>query len=854
MSAPPATDPGESAFVLKAPLSGFLMPIEKVPDPVFSQKMVGDGVALDPTSATLLSPCDGEVLQLHAAGHAITITTPGGAEILMHIGLDTVGLKGQGFTPRVKAGDRVSCGDALIDFDADYIATHARSLLTQIVVTNMDLVLSLVTRSGEVRAGKDPVIELTLATPTVRSESTSEKSVTSEAVIVPNPTGLHARPAAVLANKAKQFKSRVFLQKGNERANAKSVVAIMGLNVGGGDKVHLVASGPDAEKALATLLPLICEGLGDEGTKPAPAPASVCQLDMARPAPRPPRGDPNLLRGVAASPGLAVGNVLQLRHEELVFPEQGESPNIERRRLDEALEEAMLQLETLEDRLREGADPGKAAIFAAHMELLADPALADIAESAIAKGKSAAFAWKHAVVTHADILLGLNNELLRQRANDLRDIGRRVLRILIGIDADEDAFPPNTILIAEDLVPSDTANLDPSRVLGFATTSGGATSHVAILARSLGIPSVAGIDPTALSLADGSPVILDGAKGTLRLNPRPEEIDRIRENQRRLAERQQIEFAHAMEPAVTTDGHRIEIAANIGGVVDARNAVRLGAEAIGLLRSEFMFLERTSAPEEQEQSAVYGEIALLLGKDRPVVIRTLDVGGDKPLPYMPMPKEDNPFLGQRGIRLMLDRPELFRTQIRAILRAADTGNLRVMFPMIATLDEWHAAHALFEEERVNLGVEPLQVGIMVETAAAAIMAHQFAAQVDFFSIGTNDLTQYTLAMDRGHPKLAPQVDGLNPAVLRLIQYSVEAAHKHGKWVGVCGGIASDPQAIPVLVGLGIDELSVSVPVIPAVKAQVRRLSRVDCEELAAQAVSLGSAAEVRALTAEQEEL
>jgi multiphosphoryl transfer protein len=299
---------------------------------------------------------------------------------------------------------------------------------------------------------------------------------------------------------------------------------------------------------------------------------------------------------------------------------------------------------------------------------------------------------------------------------------------------------------------------------------------------------------------------------------------------------------------VTTDGHRVEVVANIGDAKDARNAMTKGAEGVGLLRSEFVFLDRPRAPSEDEQAALYREIAEAVGGDRPLVIRTLDVGGDKPLPYLPIPREDNPFLGERGIRVGLDRPEILRTQVRAILRAADAGaRLHVMFPMIATLPEWRAARGVFEEESQRLGVDSVPLGIMVEVPSVAIMAPTFAAEVDFFSIGSNDLTQYTLAMDRGHPKLAPQVDGLNPAVLRLIQLAVDAAHDHGKWVGVCGGIGADPQAVPLLVGLGVDELSVSIPTIPSVKAQIRGLSLTDCQALAAEAITQDTAAAVRAL-------
>ncbi len=840
-------DPAPVTITLTAPLSGPLVPIERVPDPVFAQKMVGDGISIDPLDQCLRAPCDGEIAQLHPAGHAVTVTTPQGIEVLMHIGLDTVGLKGTGFTARVQLGDAVKTGDALIDFDADYIATHAKSLLTQIVIANSERVAAFAPRSGEVTAGRDVILELTLAGESAEETAEPVKAITSEAIVIPNPTGLHARPAAVLANLAKKFKADLRLQKGDRQANAKSVVAIMGLEIGHGDKITLIAKGDDADAAMTTLTPLLWEGLGDEGCTPAPAPASFEVSTNSAPPPRPRSEDPNLLIGVAASPGLAVGVVFQVRHQDIQVTETAEgTPQQERGRLDQAIDQARIQLEALQARLHGERAADKAAIFAAHQELLDDPDLLDIAYSALAKGKSAEFAWQRAFTTHADRLANLRNELLAARANDLRDVGRRALTLLTGMEPERPDPPDNAILVAEELTPSDAANVDRAKVRGFCTTLGGATSHVAILARSLDIPAVAGIEPRALELDNGTPVILDGGKGTLRLNPNPEEITRIRQTQERQAVRRQADLATAHEPAITLDGQRVEVVGNIGGLADAEQVPKLGGEGVGLLRSEFLFMERSTAPNEDEQFESYKAIAEALG-DRPLIIRTLDVGGDKPLSYLPIPKEDNPFLGERGLRVGLDRPEILRTQLRAILRAAAFGKVRIMFPMVGLLSELRDAKAMLEEERQRLNAAPIETGIMVEIPAAAVMAAQFAREVDFFSVGTNDLTQYTLAMDRGHPKLAPKVDGLNPSVLRLIAWTVQAAHEHGKWVGVCGGIASDPQAVPLLVGMGVDELSASLPTIPGIKAQIRGLSLSECQELARRALTLETAAEVRAL-------
>lgn len=840
-------------LLLQAPLSGITYPLERVPDPVFAQKLVGDGLSIDPTDSTLRAPCPGEIMHLHGASHAVTIRAAGGVEVLMHIGIDTVAMRGEGFTPRVKVGDQVKTGDVLIEFDLDQVATHAKSLLTQIVIANGDSVTNMERTSGSVKVTSDWLLKLTLAEGAAAASAEAGITATSEAILIPNPTGLHARPAAVLASVAKGFKSEIKVQLGERLANARSVTSIMSLEVGHGDKVVVVAKGPDAKEAVEKLSKLIGEGLGDEGCTPAPAPASTTISKSSEPPPRPKSEDPNILLGVAASPGLAVGNVVQVQRAEIVVQEEGHGVDREKNLLTDAIGKARAQLEALRAKLHGGSDPAKAAIFAAHSELLDDPDFLEIAQSAIAKGKSAAFAWKNATQIHAQRLASLRNELLAQRANDVRDVGGRVLQILTGVTHQAPSYPDNSILIAEDLTPSDTATMERGKVVGFATVRGGATSHVAILARSLEIPAIAGIEPAALEVANGTPVILDGAKGSLRLNPPAEEITRIRERQVRHEARRKEDIAHALEPAVTSDGKHVEIYGNIGGLKDAEQLVELGGEGVGLLRSEFLFMDRPSAPTEDEQAQQYEAIIRAVGPNLPIIIRTLDVGGDKPLPYLPIPREDNPFLGERGIRVGLDRPEVLRTQLRALLRASKAGQLQVMFPMIATVQEMREAKAVLAEEALALGIPAFPCGIMVEVPAAAVMAKTFAAEADFFSIGTNDLTQYTLAMDRGHPKLAPKVDALNPAILQLIALTIEGAHAHGRLAGICGGIAGDPHAVPILVGLGIDELSVSLPAIPTVKAQIRRLSLATCRDLAQKALACATAAEVRALVPDLED-
>ncbi|RKT14001.1 phosphocarrier protein HPr /phosphoenolpyruvate--protein phosphotransferase /PTS system IIA component (Glc family) [Paraburkholderia sp. RAU2J] len=835
---------------LIAPLSGVMVPLESVPDPVFAQKMVGDGVSIDPTSDELLAPLAGKVTQLHKSSHAVTITGDNGLQVLLHIGLDTVLLRGEGFMPLVSEGGTVAVGTPLIRFDPVAVGAKASSLLTQMVIANGELVTRYVPAKGLVNAGTDTAlyVELVGSVPD-KEPAGAAGAILSGEITLPNPAGLHARPAAVVAAQAKKFTSEIRLLRGSDSVNAKSIVAIMGFATTLGDKLRVEARGPDAAEAASVLARVLAEGSGEKpGDAPAPSTPSVpIAAQAATPidepvATRSPLTDANEFTGVSASPGLAVGNVVQFRQQVIDVNEAGESPQRERAQLEAARHQARQQIEALKATL---ADASKAQILAAHLELLDDPDLNDMAIASISEGKGAGFAWRAAFQTQADTLEKLSNPLLRERAGDIRDVGRRVLALLAGVRQAQIDVPQDSILVAEELSPSDTTSLDRSKVLGFCTTTGGATSHVAILARSLGIPAICGIDARALQLADGTPVVLDGSRGSLRRNPSADELEQARQRIGRQAAKRETEKLAASKLAMTADGHRIEVVANIRNAQEARDAVAAGAEGVGLLRSEFLFDARDTAPSEDEQAAEYCAVAEALGRERPLVVRTLDVGGDKPLSYLPLPKEDNPFLGLRGVRVSLARPDIFRTQLRAILRAAPLGNLHVMFPMIATIEEVQAARKLLLEEAGDHAAS-VKIGVMIEVPAAALIAEPLAREVDFFSIGTNDLTQYTLAMDRGHPQLAKQADALHPAVLRLIGMTVEGAHRHGKWVGICGGIASDAMAVPVLAGLGIDELSVSIPAVGSVKAQLARLTMAEASKLAADVLRLGTAAEVRA--------
>jgi|PlaIllAssembly_1097288.scaffolds.fasta_scaffold00988_3 phosphocarrier protein FPr len=656
-------------------------------------------------------------------------------------------------------------------------------------------------------------------------------------VAIASPHGLHARPATALVDIAKGFDATIRVRHGDRAGDAKSLIALLNLGIDSGATIRVMAEGPEADAALAALREAIEQGL-EEPEEVRPAAPEGAPIAWEGPT----------LAGVAASPGMAVGPVWQYQRGKIVVAATARDPAAELSRLERAIEAAKRELAELHEEVKAKAGAGRAAIFKAHAEFLEDRGIIDGALELIrGDSRSAGYAWERSFMEQAKELAAQKDALLAARAVDLRDVGRRVLRLLAERIEDDPKLPDTpVILIADELSPSDTARLDPALALGICTAAGGPTSHTAIIARSLGIPAVVGAGDSVLDLADGTPIVLDGDSGTLVLAPTQTDSTAAERVQAELAARREAERRACYQPAITTDGARVEVVANIAAPQEAAKAVEAGGEGVGLLRTEFLFLGRDQAPTEDEQAAAYTRMVEALN-GLPIIIRTLDIGGDKAVPYMAMPVEENPFLGERGIRLCLNRPELFRTQLRAIFRAAAAGPVRIMYPMISTLEELKRAKALTEEVRLELGADPVEIGIMIEVPSAVMLAEELAAEVDFFSVGSNDLTQYCLAVDRMHPVLSRQADGLHPAVLRMIDLTVRAAEKAGKWVGVCGGIAGDPAGVAILTGLGVRELSVSIPSIAAVKAQIRGLSMGHARELAARALACTNAAAVRRL-------
>jgi phosphoenolpyruvate-protein phosphotransferase/dihydroxyacetone kinase phosphotransfer subunit len=671
------------------------------------------------------------------------------------------------------------------------------------------------------------------------------------------PLGIHARPAARLVAAVAPFDARVSVvdeTTGRGPADARSLSALVTLGARNGHVLLARAQGPDADAALDALRALAAEGFGDApgaaaGVEPVAVAASE-RAPAAAPAPAGPPAAGTVLRGVPVAPGIAIGPAR--RPVSAPSPPAGDEPAAgdpaaERARLDEARAATRGDVEAARSRIAAQAGDGEAAIFDAHLLLLGDPTLLEPAHRAIEEGAGAARGWRAAVDAAAAAYRGLDDAYLRERAADVEDVGNRVLRHLTG-----EALPAMAtergVLVVADLAPGDAARLDPGLVDGLAIAHGGATSHAAILARALGIPSVVGLGDAVLGIADGTPLVLDGGAGTVEVDPSPEQLaarERARAEAEARAQRAR-ERAHA--PARTRDGSTIEVAANIGTVADAAAAVELGADGVGLLRTEFLFLDRDEAPGESEQRAVYEAIATALD-GRTLIVRTLDAGADKPLRFVPQAPEDNPFLGVRGIRFGLARPELLDAQLRAILALAGRFDVRVMFPMVATLAEYRAARTLLEAARAELGAPPIPVGIMVEVPAVAVAADRFAPEVDFFSIGTNDLAQYTMAAERGNEALAGLLAGPVPALLRLISAVADAAKANGRWVGVCGELAGDPAAAVLLAGLGVDELSMAAPLIPGVKETLRGVTLDQARDVAARALQLDDAGAVGRLVA-----
>jgi len=559
------------------------------------------------------------------------------------------------------------------------------------------------------------------------------------------------------------------------------------------------------------------------------------------------------MTGIGVSPGIAIGKVIiKEEHKVEVTNYKVDNVDLELERLESAKSKALLQIDNIYNRTLKHIGSEEAKIFEAHKMMLTDPEyIGQIKETIKTESINAEWAVKKVSDTFISIFENMDNEYMKERASDIRDITERLIKILLGIEiTDFSSLDEEVIILAEDLTPSDTAQLDKSKVLGFVTEVGGKTAHSAIMARTLELPAIVGVQGLIKSLKNGDIVAFDGGTGELVTNPSEKIIEEYR-----LRKRNYEEFKNDLNElinsqSISKDGHIVELAANIGSPKDVDGVIKNDGEGVGLYRTEFLYMDTDRLPSEDEQFEAYKEVAQRLNP-KPVVIRTLDIGGDKELPYLILPEEMNPFLGYRAIRISLDRKDIFETQLRALLRASAYGNIKIMFPMISSIEELRDAKQVIENVKNGLrndGIEfneNLEVGIMVEIPSVAIMSDVFAKEVDFFSIGTNDLIQYTVAVDRGNQKIAHLYNQFNPAVLRLIKTVIDNGHKEGIWVGMCGEVAGDPILIPLLLGMGLDEFSMSAGSILRARWIIKNTSKSDIEKIVDEVLLLPTADEVK---------
>ncbi|MEQ2130434.1 phosphoenolpyruvate--protein phosphotransferase [Caldanaerobacter subterraneus KAk] len=567
-----------------------------------------------------------------------------------------------------------------------------------------------------------------------------------------------------------------------------------------------------------------------------------------------------MLKGVAASPGIAIGKAFLYTKEKVTINvEKIEESKVEEEiaKFRKALEVTQEEIKKIKEKALEEFGKEKAEIFEAHLMLTSDPELIEGVENMIkTELVTADNAVNKVIEQNASVMESLNDEYLRERAVDLRDVGNRIIENLLGVKSvNLSDLEEEVVVIARDLTPSDTATMKKEMVLGFATDVGGRTSHTAIMARSLEIPAVVGLGNVTSQVKAGDLVIVDGLEGIVIVNPDEKTVEDYKSKKESYEKK--VERLKQLKdlPAETPDGKKVMLAANIGTPKDIASALANGAEGVGLFRTEFLYMDRTNLPSEEEQFEAYKEVVEKMG-GRPVTIRTLDIGGDKELPYLGMPKEMNPFLGYRAIRLCLDRPDIFKTQLRAILRASAYGNVQIMYPMISSVEEVRKANSILEEVKAELDREgvkydkEIKVGIMVEIPSAALTADILAKEVDFFSIGTNDLTQYTLAVDRMNEHVKEYYQPFHPAILRLVKMVIDAAHKEGKFAAMCGEMAGDPLAAVILLGLGLDEFSMSATSIPEIKNIIRNVEYEKAKEIAEKALNMSEAKEIQKMMEE----
>ncbi|HMT02383.1 MAG TPA: phosphoenolpyruvate--protein phosphotransferase [Burkholderiales bacterium] len=830
------------------PLLGAVVDIMSVPDEVFSTKMLGPGVAIDPLENKIYAPISGIIKSVHSANHAITISFDNKFTVLIHIGLETVNLKGKGFNIFIKERDNVKAGQILGEIDLDYIALHAKSLISPIVLLDLDeKSFSVKNIEQHFTILAKPIMLITQSYQKDKNlVNQSNNLIKSEIIEIKNPHGIHARPAALLSTVARDYNGEVLIKKNDKTANLKSVVSILGLAIEYGDKVQIIASSQDEIETIINTLNMVYE----EVKTSVPS-----YLDLEKP-----KVLNNKYYGICASEGIVSGKLIKLHKTSFEIRENADNVEVEKNRFETALNRVKKGIE--DNIFKQNKLDGlynsliQNNILLAHKQIVNDPQIIEGVIDLINKGKTAEFALQNIINYHCKMLAETKNQLIIERQTDLKDIENRILlempnvilKQLMSLSDNNQNLP--IILVAEELLPSELLNLNKN-IVGLISINGGITSHVSIIAKAKKIPLLVGVDKTILNIDENIEVILDADNGFLNILPTKDELEKVNDYLKKVQKENIANLEYKDKPAITIDNKMIKCFANIANLAEANDIISSGADGVGLFRTEFIFLDRNLAPTIDEQEEIYKNIILKL-IDKPFVLRILDIGGDKKINYLQLPIEDNPALGLRGIRLCLEYKEFLINQLTAVLKVLQNENiarnLKIMLPMVATIEEYLEVKEVIEKikQSLNLLISP-KLGIMVEVPSVALMSDIFAKQVDFFSIGTNDLTQYILAADRNNFKISNKIDHFHPSVIRAINQIVKSAKQNNKPVSICGLMASEKLAIPLLIGLGIEELSMNLNSIAENKKLIANLEFKKCKKVAEECLELPNSFAVRQL-------
>ncbi len=836
------TKSNQENISLFSPINGELQKITDVPDPVFSQEVMGKGFAINPTNGYLYAPFSGVIKQVAETKHAVTLESENGAQVLIHIGVDTVNLKGQGFKTQVKTEQKIKSGDLLVEFDMSYLQENVPSKQIVIILLNSD---KYSWDYSQAKFHKNVSAKTLLGVSILKGYQLekNDENITQDIcsnisytknIIVNHKTGIHARPAALIQNIAKEFKQNITISLNDKTADAKSILDILNLGISYQDSIVIKVYGDNAEK-IAENISSIIEQNSKEDNESSNNNIKKKKTNISL-------GE-NKLSGITVNEGVVIGKVKQLKLNIPEFGEEFTSVDNEINKFNNTTDKV---IETLKQQVNQETNKDNKNIMQAHISLLSDSLWINSIINNIKLQNPVGKSIKLTLSEMSNKLNNNNNEVIKQRVNDITDIAIQLLNQL----------SPNTnntnleikepiVVIAEDILPSVFSKLDKSNILAIVTTKGSLTAHISIMARAYSIPMIINTEAKILEISDNQQIIVNASNSYININPTQDDIQKSNTLIKKIEINLNTVNKKSNEKSLTRDGTHIKIVANITSADEAKIAFDNGADGVGLLRSEILFMHKNSMPNDKEQLVDYQEIVdCLQGKS--VVIRTLDIGTDKGLDYYPLEKEENPALGVRGIRVSLQNSDVLYNQLKAILSITPVESYKIMLPMISSVNEVIEVQKVISKIVTELNISTkVSLGVMIETPAAALIINQLNKLVDFYSIGTNDLSQYVLAMDRNSEKLTKYIDGLSPSVLRIMKIACNDANSKNKSVAVCGMLAENICAVPILLGLGVRELSVSPSNIGKIKDLVRKLDIENCKKISNECLELNSFKEVR---------